>query len=66
MIGRLLFAGDKPGKDTNFRGITIFNTVRGLLNSLPAGGAGVGASQADSAIDRVTAVALELLKIEFL
>jgi len=28
MIGRLLFAGDKPGKDTNFRGITIFdNTV---------------------------------------
>jgi hypothetical protein len=28
MIGRLLFDGDKPGKDTNFRGITIFdNTV---------------------------------------
>ena len=28
MIGRLLFTGDKPGKDTNFRGITIFdNTV---------------------------------------
>lgn len=28
MIGRLLFSGDKPGKDTNFRGLTIFdNTV---------------------------------------
>jgi hypothetical protein len=27
MIGRLLFAGDKPGKDTNFRGITIFNNT---------------------------------------
>jgi hypothetical protein len=28
MIGRLLFTGDKPGKDTNFRGLTIFdNTV---------------------------------------
>jgi hypothetical protein len=28
MIGRLQFDGDKPGKDTNFRGLTIFdNTV---------------------------------------
>jgi len=27
MIGRLLFAGDKPGKDTNFRGLTIFNNT---------------------------------------
>ena len=66
MIGRLLFAGDKPGKDTNFRGITIFNNTLYVFKGLPAGGAGVGASQADSAIDRVTAVALELLKIEFL
>jgi hypothetical protein len=27
MIGRLLFSGDKPGKDTNFRGLTIFNNT---------------------------------------
>ena len=28
MIGRLEFGKDKPGKDTNFRGLTIFdNTV---------------------------------------
>ncbi len=27
MIGRLLFAGDKPGKDTNFRGLTIYNNT---------------------------------------
>jgi len=27
MIGRLLFPGDKPGKDTNFRGLTIFNNT---------------------------------------
>jgi hypothetical protein len=27
MIGRLQFGTDKPGKDTNFRGITIFNNT---------------------------------------
>jgi len=27
MIGRLLFGSDKPGKDTNFRGMTIFNNT---------------------------------------
>lgn len=27
MIGRLLYAGDKPGKDTNFRSLTIFNNT---------------------------------------
>jgi len=27
MIGRLEFGTDKPGKDTNFRGITIFNNT---------------------------------------
>ena len=27
MIGRLLFGTDKPGKDTNFRGMTIFNNT---------------------------------------
>jgi hypothetical protein len=25
MLGTLLFSGDKPGKDTNFRGLTIFD-----------------------------------------
>jgi hypothetical protein len=27
MVGRLEFTGDKPGKDTNFRGLTIFNNT---------------------------------------
>lgn len=27
MIGRLQFGKDKPGKDTNFRGLTIFNST---------------------------------------
>ena len=27
MIGRLEFGTDKPGKDTNFRGLTIFNNT---------------------------------------
>jgi hypothetical protein len=27
MIGRLEFGSDKPGKDTNFRGLTIFNNT---------------------------------------
>ena len=27
MIGRLEFGADKPGKDTNFRGLTIFNNT---------------------------------------
>src|SRR6202020_3256605 len=27
MIGRLQFGKDKPGKDTNFRGMTIFNNT---------------------------------------
>jgi hypothetical protein len=27
MIGRLLFTGDKPGKDTNFRGLTMFDNT---------------------------------------
>ncbi len=39
MIGRLLFAGDKPGKDTNFRGITIFNNT--LYVSKGSGGNGI-------------------------
>ena len=27
MIGRFLIAGDKPGKDTNFRGLTVFDNT---------------------------------------
>ncbi len=39
MIGRLLFAGDKPGEDTNFRGLTIFNNT--LYVSKGSGGNGI-------------------------
>jgi hypothetical protein len=39
MIGRLLFTGDKPGKDTNFRGVTIFNNT--LYVSKGSGGNGI-------------------------
>jgi hypothetical protein len=38
-IGRLLFPGDKPGKDTNFRGLTIFDNT--LYVSKCSGGNGV-------------------------
>ncbi len=39
MIGRILIPGDKPGKDTNFRGITIFNNT--LYVSKGSGGNGI-------------------------
>jgi hypothetical protein len=39
MIGRLQFGSDKPGKDTNFRGITIFNNT--LYISKGSGGNGI-------------------------
>jgi len=39
MIGRLLFGKDKPGKDTNFRGETIFNNT--LYISKGSGGNGI-------------------------
>jgi len=39
MIGRLEFGSDKPGKDTNFRGLTIFNNT--LYISKGSGGNGV-------------------------
>ena len=39
MIGRLLFGTDKPGKDTNFRGMTIFNNT--LYVSKGSGGNGI-------------------------
>jgi hypothetical protein len=39
MIGRLQFAGDKPGKDTNFRGVTIFDNT--LYISKGSGGNGI-------------------------
>ena len=41
MIGRLQFGTDKPGKDTNFRGITIFDNT--LYVSKGSGGNGVNA-----------------------
>jgi lipid-A-disaccharide synthase len=40
--------------------------IRGLLNTRPANNAGVGASQAGGAVDRVAEVAMNLLKIVFL
>ena len=39
MIGRLLFGSDKPGKDTNFRGVTIYNNT--LYVSKGSGGNGI-------------------------
>jgi hypothetical protein len=39
MIGRLQFGTDKPGKDTNFRGMTIFNNT--LYVSKGSGGNGI-------------------------
>jgi hypothetical protein len=39
MIGRLQFGSDKPGKDTNFRGVTIFNNT--LYISKGSGGNGI-------------------------
>ena len=39
MIGRLEFGTDKPGKDTNFRGITIFNNT--LYVAKGSGGNGI-------------------------
>lgn len=39
MISYFVFSGDKPGKDTNFRGITIFNDT--LYVSKGSGGNGI-------------------------
>src|SRR5208282_419519 len=39
MLGTLLFDSDKPGKDTNFRGLTIFDNT--LYVSKGSGGNGV-------------------------
>ena len=39
MIGRLEFGKDKPGKDTNFRGLTIFNNT--VYISKGSGGNGI-------------------------
>ncbi|MGA2350324.1 MAG: hypothetical protein ABSF70_07825 [Terracidiphilus sp.] len=39
MIGRLEFGTDKPGKDTNFRGLTIFNNT--LYVTKGSGGNGI-------------------------
>jgi len=39
MIGRLLFGSDKPGKDTNFRGMTIFHNTMYITKG--SGGNGI-------------------------
>src|SRR5215469_2734380 len=36
MIGRLQFGKDKPGKDTNFRGLTIFNNTLYVARAVAA------------------------------
>ena len=67
MIGRLQFGSDKPGKDTNFRGLTIFDNT--LYVSKGSGGNGIntvyqvgsaGALPAGSAAD-LAAVPIAIL-----
>jgi hypothetical protein len=62
MIGRLLFAGDKPGKDTNFRGMTIFDNT--LYVTKGSGGNGINSVyQAGSAGTLPTGSAAELATV---
>ena len=59
MIGRLLLGSDKPGKDTNFRGLTIFDNT--LYVSKGSGGNGVNSVyQAGSAGVLPTGTAAQL------
>jgi hypothetical protein len=59
MIGRLLISGDKPGKDTNFRGLTIFDNT--LYVSKGSGGNGTNSVyQAGSAGVLPTGTAAQL------
>jgi hypothetical protein len=59
MIGRLLFGKDKPGKDTNFRGMTIFNNT--LYVAKGSGGNGINTVyQVGSAGTLPTGTAAEL------
>jgi hypothetical protein len=62
MIGRLEFGTDKPGKDTNFRGLTIFNNT--LYFSKGSGGNGINTVyQAGSAGVLPTGTAAELATV---
>jgi len=62
MIGRLLFTGDKPGKDTNFRGLTIFDNT--LYVSKGSGGNGINTVyQVGSAGTLPTGTAAELATV---
>ena len=62
MIGRILIAGDKPGKDTNFRGLTIFNNM--LYVSKGSGGNGINTVyQVGSAGTLPTGTAAELATV---
>ena len=67
MIGRLLFSGDKPGKDDNFRGLTIFDDT--LYVSKGSGSNGVNSVyQVGTAgvLPTGTAAQLETVALTFL
>jgi hypothetical protein len=62
MIGRLLFGSDKPGKDTNFRGMTIFNNT--LYITKGSGGNGINTVyQVGSAGTLATGSAADLAQV---
>jgi hypothetical protein len=62
MIGRLLFGSDKPGKDTNFRGMTIFQNT--LYITKGSGGNGINTVyQVGSAGMLPTGTAADLAKV---
>jgi hypothetical protein len=62
MIGRLLFDSDKPGKDTNFRGMTIFHNT--LYVTKGSGGNGINTVyQVGSAGVLPTGTAADLAKV---
>jgi hypothetical protein len=62
MIGRLLFGSDKPGKDTNFRGMTIFNNTMYITKG--SGGNGINTVyQVGSAGTLPTGSAADLAKV---
>jgi hypothetical protein len=62
MIGRLLFGSDKPGKDTNFRGMIIFNNTMYITKG--SGGNGINTVyQVGSAGTLPTGSAADLAKV---
>jgi len=62
MIGRLLFGSDKPGKDTNFRGMTIFHNT--LYITKGSGGNGINTVyQVGSSDVLPTGTAAELMAV---